>query len=309
MKYLIIGAGGTGGAIGGFLAHAGNDVTLIARGAHLDAIKKNGLTVETIAETFTVHPKALTMEEYDDTPDIIFVCVKGYSIGDVPPFINRVAGSDTIVIPILNIYGTGAELQKMIPDRIVTDGCMYIVSQISSPGTIKINNKIFRVVFGLRQSTSEDTRRKATPILNDVVSDLKAANIRAELSEHIERDALIKFSFVAPFAALGALHGTTARDMQQGGAHRETFAALVNEIIALGKADGIDLPASLVEDNLSMMDKLRPESTASMQRDTVAGKPSEVEGLVYRVAERAKEMGVDAPTYTRIADELKKKLE
>ena len=82
MKYVVIGAGGTGGAIGGFLAKAGKDVTLIARGAHLSKMQEKGLAFETVEGNFTVPVKACTMEEYQETPDVIFVCVKGYSLED-----------------------------------------------------------------------------------------------------------------------------------------------------------------------------------------------------------------------------------
>ena len=103
MKYVVIGAGGTGGAIGGFLAKAGKDVTLIARGAHLQKMLEDGLHFETVDGEFTVPVRACTMDDYQGTPDIIFVCVKGYSLDETIPFIERIAGPDTIVIPILNI--------------------------------------------------------------------------------------------------------------------------------------------------------------------------------------------------------------
>ena len=87
MKYLVIGAGGTGGSIGAYMTEAGKDVTLIARGAHLEAMQKNGLQMETTRKgNYTVKPvKAADMEHYDEQPDVIFVCVKGYSLEDTVP--------------------------------------------------------------------------------------------------------------------------------------------------------------------------------------------------------------------------------
>ena len=126
MKYVVIGVGGTGGGIGGFLSRAGKDVTLIARGAHLEKMQKEGLHFETVDGNFTVPVKACTMEAYQDVPDVIFVCVKGYSLEDTVPFIQRISDSHTVVIPILNIYGTGRKLQEKLPDIHVTDGCIYI---------------------------------------------------------------------------------------------------------------------------------------------------------------------------------------
>jgi len=196
MKYVIIGAGGTGGAIGGFLANAGKDVTLIARGAHLQKMLLNGLHFETVDGDFTVPVQACTMDDYKGTPDVIFVCVKGYSLEDTIPFIERVAGPDTIVIPILNIYGTGGKLQEKLPHIPVTDGCIYIASEIKEAGTILLSGKIFRVVFGLRKGTPDTIGEKVTPMLEAVKNDLADAGITPLFSEQIEKDALESLSKV-----------------------------------------------------------------------------------------------------------------
>ena len=113
MKYAIIGAGGCGGSIGAFLARAGQDVTLIARGAHLTAIKEHGICVESPSQTFTVTDiKAVDEAGYAEIPDVLFVCVKGYSIPDIIPFLREHSDAETLIVPILNIYGTGAKLQQ-----------------------------------------------------------------------------------------------------------------------------------------------------------------------------------------------------
>ena len=153
LKYVVLGAGGTGGPIGGYLTRAGKDVTLIARGRHLEAMKSDGLEIELGEEHFLASVKACSMEEYKETPDVIFVCVKGYSLDEAADFIKTTADPHTVVIPILNIYGTGGKLQEMLPDLTVTDGCIYIASQIKEPGKILMSGKIFRVVYGLRKGT------------------------------------------------------------------------------------------------------------------------------------------------------------
>ena len=103
MKYLIIGAGGTGGCLAAYLGAAGKDVHVIARGEHLKAIQTNGLILETAHRgTFCIPVSAGDMEHYNDTPDVILLCVKGYSVDETIPFIRRVAGKDTVVVPILN---------------------------------------------------------------------------------------------------------------------------------------------------------------------------------------------------------------
>ena len=131
---------------------ADKDVTLIARGEHLKQMQSHGLRMETTAKgDYTVQPvKAVDMEHYEERPDISFVCVKGYSLEDTIPFISRIAGPDTIVIPILNIYGTGSRMQEKLPDLLVTDGCIYIAGEIKEPGTILLRGDIFRIVYGVR---------------------------------------------------------------------------------------------------------------------------------------------------------------
>lgn len=158
MQYAIIGAGGTGGVMGYFMTKAGKDVTLIARGRHLEAMKEHGLTLERLWDPNpeTIAVKATDMEHYKEQPDVILVCVKGYSLEDTVPFIRRVAKTDTIVIPILNIYGTGAKLQKELPELLVTDGCIYVSANIKEPGVLLQHGKILRIVFGVRERQTGD---------------------------------------------------------------------------------------------------------------------------------------------------------
>ena len=138
MKYLIIGAGGTGGVTGYYMKKAGKDVTLIARGEHLKKIQKQGLTLEKMWDKTeeNISIPATDMEHYAEHPDVIFVCVKGYSLQETIPFIKRIARKNTIVIPVLNIYGTGGKMQKELPDLLVTDGCIYVSANIKEPGKL-----------------------------------------------------------------------------------------------------------------------------------------------------------------------------
>lgn len=300
MKYVIIGAGGTGGSIGGYLADAGADVTLIARGAHLQAMQEKGLSFETTKRgNFTVSPiKACDMEHYNESPDVIFVCVKGYSLEDTIPFIQKIAHEKTIVIPILNIYGTGGRMQQQLPDLLVTDGCIYIAAEIKEPGTILQSGDIFRVVFGVRET--EEFR----PELNEIADDLRNAGIDVLLSDNIRRDALQKFSFVSPMAACGAYYNTQVFAAQAKGQIRSTFIALVEEVNDIARAMGIALPDDIVSINLAILDNLAPTASASMQRDMWAGKQSEIDGLVFEVIRLGKQYGIPTPVYDMVAEKF-----
>lgn len=143
MKYLIIGAGGTGGTTAAKLAQAGKDVTLLARGQNLKTLRENGITIRHLwdgtSTTAAVH--AASEEEYLSLPvseraDVILVCVKGYSLPSILPFLQKAAFENTTVLPVLNIYGTGAKLQEQLPKADVLDGCIYVSAAKEAPGVL-----------------------------------------------------------------------------------------------------------------------------------------------------------------------------
>ena len=297
MKYAIIGAGGTGGCLGFFLQKAGKDVTLIARGKHLEAIRKNGLTIQKLWDESreTLPVKACTAEEYKEIPDVILVCIKGYSMDETVPTIKKIAGKETVVIPILNIYGTGGRLQKKLPELTVTDGCIYVSANILEPGVILQHGKILRVVFGARKPEEE------TEKMREVAKDMVTDDLEVILSENIRRDAMVKFSYVSPIGTAGLYCNAVAADFQREGEQREMFKALIREIVALSHAMGIEFAEDLVERNLKILAALSPEATTSMQRDVMEEKCSEMDGLVYEVVRMGEEYKVDMPQYKKAA--------
>lgn len=297
LKYCIIGAGGTGGCIAAFLAKAGKDVTVIARGAHLDQIQENGLQIlHTDGKEERIPLAAYDMEHYNETPDVIIVCVKGYSLDETVPFIRRIASAETIVVPILNLFGTGEKLQKELPELLVTDGCIYIASQIKEPGCVEMNGTIFRVIYGVRE---KEQLRKELFIIRQ---DLQDAGIDAVLSDQIRRDALQKFSYVSPMAAAGLYYQALAGRFQQTGDERDLFVALMKEIDELAAAMGVPFQVDIVRNNLAILDSLSETASTSMQRDIEAGKPSEIDGLIYEVVRLGHRYGVPIPNYEKIAD-------
>ena len=297
MKYAIIGAGGTGGCLGFFLQKAGKDVTLIARGKHLEAIRKNGLTIQKLWDESreTLPVKACTAEEYKEIPDVILVCIKGYSMDETVLTIKKIAGKETVVIPILNIYGTGGRLQKKLPELTVTDGCIYVSTNIMEPGVILQHGKILRVVFGARKPEEE------TEKMREVAKDMVTDDLEVILSENIRRDAMVKFSYVSPIGTAGLYCNAVAADFQREGEQREMFKALIREIVALSHAMGIEFAEDLVERNLKILAALSPEATTSMQRDVMEEKCSEMDGLVYEVVRMGEEYKVDMPQYKKAA--------
>ena len=312
MKYAIIGAGGTGGILGFYMTKADRDVTLIARGRHLAAMQEKGLAVEKMWDgtTETIPVKATDMEHYDEQPDVVLVCVKGYSLEETIPFIQRVAMPSTIVIPVLNIYGTGAKMQEKLPELLVTDGCIYVSANIKEPGVLIQHGRILRVVYGVRNMSFQkvNVKRAHEEIMDDlknIKKDFDDSGIDGVLSENIQRDALEKFSYVSPIGAAGLYYHATAADFQREGEQREAFKTMIREIAALAEAMGVPFERNMVEVNLKILSSLAPEATTSMQRDVMEGKDSEIDGLVYEVVRMGERYHVPVPMYAKVAEKLR----
>ena len=308
LKYLIAGTGGVGGSIAAFLALAGKDVTCIARGEHLAAIRENGLQLHSdLKGEYALRVPAYTAEEYtalvstsaDYKADVIFVCVKGYSVDSITELIKSAAHEHTVVIPILNVYGTGPRIQRLVPGVTVLDGCIYIVGFVSGRGEITQMGKIFRLVYGAHRSTivSRET-------LEAVQRDLQESGIKADISDDIDRDTFVKWSFISAMAVTGAYYDVPMGEVQKPGEVRNTFIGLSQESAALGRKLGIAFKEDIVEYNLKVIDKLAPESTASMQKDMAKGHQSEVQGLLFDMITAAEEQGIEVPTYRMVAEKF-----
>lgn len=301
MKYLIAGTGGVGGSIAGFLSLAGKDVTCIARGENLAAIRERGLLLHSdLKGEHTLKIDASTAEEFQGKADVIFVCVKGYSVDSITELIKRAAHENTVVIPILNVYGTGPRIQRLVPGVTVLDGCIYIVGFVSGKGEVTQMGKIFRMVYGAHKGTTVPEG-----MLEAIQNDLQESGIKAEISEDINRDTFIKWSFISAMAVTGAYYDVPMGEVQKPGQVRDTFIVLSEESAALGHKMGIPLPEDLIDFNLKVIDKLAPESTASMQKDIAKGNQSEVQGLLFDMIAAAEEQGIDIPTYRMVAEKFK----
>lgn len=301
MKYLIAGTGGVGGSIAAFLALAGKDVTCIARGEHLAAIRERGLLLHSdLKGEHTLRIDASTAEEFQGKADVIFVCVKGYSIDSITDLIKHAAHKDTVVIPILNVYGTGPRIQRLVPGVTVLDGCIYIVGFVSGKGEITQMGKIFRLVYGAHKGTLVPEG-----MLEAIQNDLQESGIKAEISADINRDTFVKWSFISAMAVTGAYYDVPMGEVQKPGKVRDTFIGLSRESAALGRKLGIEFKEDVIEYNLKVIDKLAPESTASMQKDLEKGHQSEVQGLLFDVIAAAEEQGIDIPTYRMVAEKFK----
>lgn len=298
MRYAVIGAGGTGGIVGAAIFKAGQDVTLIARGEHLKQIRSKGLVIRSMQDgSEEVLPvTACTEEAYSGTADVIFLCVKGYSVEGALPFIDRISRPDTLIIPVLNIFTTGELMREKLPGKYVVDGCIYVSANIEEPGVLLQHAKILRIVYGA--AAGQEKR----PILKTVQEELNSKEFRLVLSDHIRRDALKKFCYVSPIGAAGLYYHATAGDFREEGAKRDLYIGLMREVEALAEKMGQPFDTDVIGQNLNILDHQPPEATTSLQRDVYAGKQSEIRGLILDIPELGEKYGLELPLYRQVAE-------
>ena len=296
MKYLVIGAGGTGGCIGGFLAHGGQDVTLIARGEHLKAIQENGLhLMSSKLGNNMIKINACDADSYNDTPDVVFVCVKSYDLESIVPLIKRVCTEKTIIVPILNVLSAG----EMLRDKTgfdVLDGCVYVVAHIESPGTVIQEGPLFRVVRG--QKNNENSVE-----IYNMAKELEACKIRCIVSENIKRDCLRKFSMVSPLAAAESFYDCSAGGLKEG-QRLSMFKNCVREVMEMAAHMGYILPEDTIEKNVKSLMMLDDNSYASTVRDLNAGKKSETNHIIFDVARYGREHKLNFANYYMVSGNL-----
>ncbi|MBU3155985.1 2-dehydropantoate 2-reductase [Clostridium estertheticum] len=299
MKYLIIGTGGTGGCIGGYLASSGKDVAFIARGNHLKAIKENGLIVHSTlkGEINLENVKVFDGDQEFGKFDVIFLCVKGYSLNETISTIKKASHAKTIIIPILNALNAGEQLSEALPGITVLDGCIYVGGYISAPGEITQTIKIFRVVFGARENTKVDI-----DVLYKVQLDLEESGIDGIISDNIRCDIFKKISFTSAYAATGAYYDAAAGEFQKDGECRKMFILLLKELQKVAIALNIKLDTDFIDENLVILSGFSSDTTASMQKDIKTGKSSEKDELIFNIVNIAEKYGIGVPNYKKIAN-------
>ena len=234
LKYLIIGAGGVGGTLGAYLLRAELSVSFLAHGKTLEALKKKGLALVKDSGEETFSPVAAFDEtSYSETPDVIFLALKSYSIDSVLPFLERVATEHTVIIPLCNVFGTGEKLQKKLKKPLVTDGCIYVMGNVEEAGRIRQLGSLMRVVYGVRKP------EEARPVFEEVKADLTRAGVEAVLSDNIRRDCMKKFAYLSPHGAVGTYFYITAAHLQREGEYRNFYCGLVREVLAIAEKMGI----------------------------------------------------------------------
>ncbi len=305
MKYLVVGAGGIGGAIGGYLASGGLDAAFVARGAQLETLKTKGLTVRSkIKGEFTVAPvAAFGPDENLPKADVIFVCVKGYALIEAAKSVKKAAHADSLIIPILNSLSAGETLAKELPGHFVLDGCIYTSSFVAEPGVIEQPSPLFRIICG--EAPARPLSSAAKERLEQMAAEVRSCEIKVVVSENIARDVFRKFAFISAFATTDCLFDASVGTIAAHGEQRDFFEGLLRELVAIGEALGIEQEVDLFADGIRLLESFTSEVTSSMHKDMAAGRQMETQELVFDVAELANRLNVPAPFYTKAANKFK----
>lgn len=298
MKILVMGSGGVGGYFGGRLAAAGNDVTFVARGSHLAAIQKEGLTLDSQLGNVTIKPAKATQDPATaGVPEIVMFATKMTDAEGAAAQLQPIAGKETTVITFQNGVEAPDIVKRMLPGIHVVPGVARIASHISRPGVIEQRSPFARLEFG-------EEKGGASPKLEAFHKACKAAGIDAILSENINRNVWLKFGMLATFSGMTALTGHTAGPIRTTPGTRALIEDAVRETIAVGNAAGGYLKPDDFAGLMKTIDGNPPAMTSSMSHDRRAGKPLEVNYLSGAVVRIGEKLGVAAPTHKFITQAL-----
>lgn len=289
MKIMVMGTGGVGAYYGGLLARQGNDVTFIARGAHLQAIREKGLQVKSIFGDFTVSPAQATDNpaEVKDA-DLILFCVKTYHTDESVEAIRPVVGSQTTILSLQNGVDAVERIGKVVGLDHVLGGATWLSSAVEAPGVVKHVSQFRRIVFG-----ELDGRRSER--VESIFAVLNKTGITVEISENILKILWTKFVFISAASSLGSLTRLPMGDYRSVPETREMIVSLMREVEALARAQGIPLNEDVVQKSLEFMDNAAPHIKASMQLDVESGRRTELDSMVGVIGRKGRELGVPTP--------------
>lgn len=289
MKIAVMGSGGVGGYFGGRLAQSGCDVTFVARGAHLAAMREHGLKIESQSGDLHVpHVKATDDPATIGPVDVVMFCVKLADTESAARQVKPLFGPHTGIVSFQNGVQKDDVLRREFGESAVMGGVAYIAAAIARPGVIRHTGTMQRLLFG-----EYDGRRPAR--VEALYEACKRAGIHAEVPDDIRRAIWEKFVFLV------GLSGTTATARMPIGAirsnpHSRAFLFdIIQEAVSAGRAQGVALPEDYAHTRLAFCDGLPAEMTSSMHHDLERGNPLEVAWLAGSVADMGEKLGVPTP--------------
>ncbi|MDO9128766.1 MAG: 2-dehydropantoate 2-reductase [Anaerolineales bacterium] len=289
MKIAIMGSGAIGAYYGGLLARAGNEVTFIARGAHLEAIRKNGLQIKSGYGDFLVKPAQATDNPLEIGPvELALVCVKTPDTEQAARAIRPLISPQTAVMSLQNGIDAAERIGAVIGMEHMLGAATWISAAIEAPGVVRHFSQFRRIVFG---ELDGQTTRRAQAVLER----LQGSGAMAELSSDISKVLWTKFVFISAASAAGSLTRLEMGDYRTVPETRSLLIAIMREVEALARAQNIALDDDVVEKSLAFIDASAPSIKASMQRDIETGHVSELEAIIGVIGRKGRELGLPTP--------------
>ena len=299
MRIAVMGAGGVGGYFGGVLARADHEVALIARGEHLEAIRRQGLTVRSHHHgEFQIDLQATSDPAEVGPVDLVLFTVKTYHNPEAVPLIQPLVGPETAVLTLQNGVESHRHLMEVQGDGQVFTGAAYIESGVASPGVIRQNGEVVRILFG---HSAEEDQEGAERILEVLAN----AGIETEVSPDVMKALWTKFVFIVALAGPTTAARREMDQLLEFSEGRELVMAVLREAESVGRALGIALEEDLFDRTMSYIDGYARDLHASMHTDLERGNPLELEALNGAVVRLGREAGVPTPANQSIYALLK----
>ncbi len=295
MRIAVMGTGGVGGYFGGLLARNGEDVIFIARGVHLQALQQTGLRVESVHGDFTVRTVQATDRPASVGPvDVVLFATKTYQLEAAARAMEPLIGPGTAIVPLHNGVDAAERTAEIVGHDHVLGGLCYVGSMIAGPGIIRQQSQFRRVIVG--EMPWNTGCGAVTSRVRSLVDALAAAGATAEATADIQAARWTKFAFIAPFSGVGAVARAPAGEINASSETRQMLHAAIAEVVAVAAAEGVHLPDEPAKTQ-AFCDALAPHITASMQRDVLDGKPSELESMIGAVVRKGQALGVPVPLF------------
>jgi len=294
MRVAIFGTGGVGGYFGGRLAEAGEEVVFIARGEHLQALRTRGLRVESLKGDFVVQPVQATDDPGQvGVVDAVLVGVKAWQESEAAQAIRPMVGPASFVVPLQNGVEAPGQLAAVLGPRYVLGGLCSIISFIAGPAHIHHTGAEPFIAFGeLDNRPSERAERLRQAFAR--------ANVKVEIPPDIQVAMWEKFLFIASWGGVGAVTRAPVGVVRRLPEIREMMEEAMREILRVGQARQIALSEESMRKAIAFIDNLQPAATASMQRDIMEGRPSELESQNGAVVRLGRGTGVPTPVHAFI---------
>ena len=296
MKICFVGAGGVGGYYGAMLARAGHDVSFIARGRHLEAIKQYGLRIVGPLGDFRVQTPATSDPAEIGPVDAVVFTVKTYDNKTAIPLIKPLIGPQTSVLTLQNGVDSAEEIASVLGEEHVIGGCTYVATAIETPGVIRQTGTHRRVVLGEYFHAKRQVSGRVQALAQAMVD----ADIHGEAVADVRHAVWEKFTYLAPFAAFTGAARLPIGPLWDEHESREVFLDAVMEVASVAKAHGARMPDNHRETVADYATKLPPSTRSSLLIDLSQGKPIEVEALQGSVVRRGARKGVPTPIMTAL---------